>query len=60
MKKIKVTIFEYGQTRAVILNIYDWYNVMNDILNQGIQLDNVIKIERLMDAEDVNTEDRTQ
>lgn len=59
MKKFKVTLNEYGNVRAVVIN-GDWYNIQNDIQNNGLILDNVIKVELYLHVDDEDVQDLTQ
>jgi hypothetical protein len=59
MMKLKVTFLQYNEVKAIILESYDWNSCINDIGCKGIMINEIIKIERVLEATPYNTEDTT-
>ena len=57
--KIKITYIGYSAVEAKILYI-DWYNFHNDIMASGIQFNQIIKFERILEASKLDTIDTTE
>jgi len=62
MKKVKITYFDLGMhcMMAKIVMIYGWYDLQNQMMNNGIQESSVLKVEVIVEADPMNTEDLTE
>ena len=59
MKKIKVTYINSGIIRAKIIIFDDWFSIFNKAQNTGIYLNDILKVEIVIEAEESNTDDLT-
>lgn len=59
MNKWKITYNDYGVTRAKIVFIHSEYEFQTAIINNGIQFTDVVKFEKIFEAEEENTQDLT-
>jgi len=60
MIKIKITYNDLGKIKAKIINIFSWYDLTNDVSKYNIYIDQIIKIERIMEADEKDIEDLTK
>jgi len=60
MYKVKITYSEYGIVKAKIINTAGFFNIGNDLSMNSITDSEVIKIERILEADENNIEDLTQ
>jgi len=58
--KIKVTYIDFnGLVKAKIINSYGWYSIINEISTFSIFENQIIKIEKILEADLENIEDLT-
>ena len=59
--KIKVTFIDYDNVvKAKILYINGWYDLMNKCSYNQISENQILKVEKNLDADDINTIDTTK
>jgi len=49
--KIKVTWLDYSGPKARFLIIPDWYQLTNVLMNNGVNLNQILKVEVLLEIE---------
>lgn len=61
-QKVKITYFDLGMNcmMAKIVMICGWYDLQNQMMNNGIQETSVLKVEVIVEADPMNTEDTTE
>jgi hypothetical protein len=59
--KVKVTFTDYTNVvKAKILYINGWYDLMNKCLSNQINENQLLKVEKHLEADDINTIDTTK
>jgi len=61
-QKVKITYFDLGMNcmMAKIVMIYGWYDLQNQMNCHNIQENSVLKVEVMVEADTINTEDMTE
>ena len=59
-KKIRITYNGFGIISAIIIEINGWYDLENSLNMNGIDGDQILKIELVIEASEANTFDKTK